>query len=162
MPAKSTSRSCSSTSGANPQPLLGVVTPKYKYINWFYGADGFQPAEELYDMQSDRSETKNLATSPENRSSLESLCKAYDQWLDQWQAEGVPNNGYPKYTRLADRSRPFATNDPQEIHSMAPAPKKNRPEAFRSKLPQSLIPATVNENPTQHRCLQRVIELQSR
>jgi len=82
---------------------LAVVTRKYKYIYWYYGDGLTPPAEELYDRLEDRYEMHNVADHPEHRAALERMRKIYDRHLRRWKENAVPGNGYPKYSRLADR-----------------------------------------------------------
>jgi arylsulfatase A-like enzyme len=109
--------------GTSASQALGVVTRDFKYIRWFYGADGYQPAEELYDMRSDRLEEHNLISSDKYAGDAQRMRLFYDRWLLRWAEEGVARNGYPKYTRLGDRGVSFDAQSPAEILAMNPEPK---------------------------------------
>jgi arylsulfatase A-like enzyme len=115
--------------GTSASQALGVVNRDFKYIRWFYGTDGFQPAEELYDMRSDRLEERNLISSDKHAADAQRMRLSYDRWLMRWAKEVVARNGYPKYTRLGDRSVSFDTQNPAEILAMNPEPKATKTAA---------------------------------
>ncbi len=104
--------------GARPSHSLAVVSKDWKYINWFYGADGYTPTEELYSMKNDRLENSNLSASPEQRGMMANMRKQYDAWLGVWAKEGVQNNGYQKYLKLADRNFDWSKAEPELLESM--------------------------------------------
>ena len=112
--------------GARPTHSLAVVSKDWKYINWFYGADGYVPTEELYSMKNDRLENKNLAANPEQKAVLDDLRKKYDVWLKVWAKEGVENNGYKKYIKLADRTFDWSTADRDLLDSMGVLQESDR------------------------------------
>jgi arylsulfatase A-like enzyme len=97
---------------------LAVVTQTHKYIHWFYGADGFERSEELFDMRNDQQEQVNLVGDESLESELDDMRRRYDDWLKVWEEQGVDRHGYPKYARLARRDFPFERNDPREIADM--------------------------------------------
>jgi arylsulfatase A-like enzyme len=104
--------------GSASAQSLAVVTPTHKYIHWFYGADGFERSEELFDMRNDQQEQVNLVGDAGSADVLDLVRAMYDGWIETWRAEGVADHGYPKYVRLADRHRPFDSNEQEEIDSM--------------------------------------------
>jgi arylsulfatase A-like enzyme len=119
--------------GARPAHSLAVVSTEWKYIHWFYGADGYEPTEELYSMKSDRLETRNLAGSPEQQHVLAAMQKKYDLWLGVWAKEGVDDNGYRKYIKLADRSFDWKTADRDLIESMGALNEAERNSGGKDK-----------------------------
>lgn len=106
---------------------LAVVTPEAKYIHWFYGGmNGFERSEELFNLTKDPLEQNNLVNNPEAKALLNDMRIKYDNWLAYWQAHGVSDRGYPKYTKLGDRHIPFESNSPQDIASMYEDEKKGK------------------------------------
>ena len=106
--------------GTPASQALGVVNRDFKYIRWFYGTDGFQPTEELYDMQNDRLEEHNLTLVEGHSDDAHRMRTLYDGWLKRWAEQGVDRNGYPKYIRLGSRHLPFSAQSTEEIWAMAP------------------------------------------
>ncbi len=119
--------------GARPAHSLAVVSREWKYINWFYGADGYTPTEELYSMKNDCLENHNAASNPEQRRMLDAMRKQYDSWLGVWEKEGVPNNGYRKYIKLADRNFDWSTAGKDLLNSMGPIDEAARNGAGKVK-----------------------------
>jgi len=105
---------------------LGVVTKDWKYIHWFYGADGFTPTEELYNYTKDKTEDINLVTKSEYASTLQKMQAKYDEWLQFWEEQCVDGNGYPKYVQLGNRSIPFSEHSPEMILDMYNDPKAKK------------------------------------
>ena len=61
-------------------PLIhGVRTERYKYTRYISQKP---PFEELFDLQKDPSETKNLVGSPEHRALLDELCGETDRYVE--------------------------------------------------------------------------------
>ncbi len=87
---------------------LAVVTPKWKYIYWMYGNSDISPAEELYNMQSDRFEMTNQADNPLCKTALMEMQKFYDKYIQQWKKDAVPDSRYRLYGKLADRNIPLS------------------------------------------------------
>jgi len=85
---------------------LSLVTEDSKYLYWFFG-EGMDPAEELYDMGSDRQEMINLVGEPEQQEKLENMQILYDDYIRFWKKECVPGNRYPDYAILFDRNLPW-------------------------------------------------------
>jgi arylsulfatase A-like enzyme len=119
--------------GARPSHSLAVVSKDWKYINWFYGADGYTPTEELYSMKNDRLENRNLSASAEQRGLMANMRKQYDAWLGVWEKEGVRNNGYQKYLKLADRNFDWSKADPELLESMGAIDEASRNGAGKEK-----------------------------
>lgn len=112
--------------GTPASQALGVVTRDFKFIRWFYGAAGYQPAEELYDMNSDRLEEHNLIADDQRAQDAQQMRLLYDGWLARWAEESVSRNGYPKYSRLGNRHVPFSAQIKEEIDAMQPEPKTGK------------------------------------
>lgn len=93
--------------GNIPAQAMSVVTEEHKYIYWFFGTEGMQPAEELYHRKNDPHEMKNLASNPEQKAVLQKMRKLYDAQLEKWAKECVQGNSYPEYVTLFDRSLPW-------------------------------------------------------
>lgn len=86
---------------------LGVVTKDWKYIFWSYAEGEFQPTEELYDLDNDPLELKNLASDASLKDSLNGMRKLYDQQVGAWKNLAVPYNNYQKYATIFDRNIPW-------------------------------------------------------
>jgi len=123
--------------GIRSAQSLGVVTPEWKYVNWFYGSDGFAPAEELYDMKRDRHEMRNAAANPELAGVLAEMRQRYDAWLDTWQRRGVADRGYPKYLKLAARGQTFADMPVDMIEGMGPLSGEKPEKVKKDKKPKT-------------------------
>jgi arylsulfatase A-like enzyme len=89
--------------GIIPTHELGVVTERYKYINWFFAGEGMQAAEELYDLKEDTLEMHNLVDKPEMQKTLRQMQKYYDQEVERWKKNCVQRNNYPEWAVLMDR-----------------------------------------------------------
>ncbi len=60
---------------------MAIVTPARKYIYWYYGDDGMQPTEELFQLTSDAYEMENVALQPQQADSLDRMRTLYDTEL---------------------------------------------------------------------------------
>ena len=94
--------------GPHQTHALAVVTPQWKYIYWMYGDSDISPAEELYNMRSDRFELTNQAENPLCKTALMKMQKFYDKYIQQWKKDAVPDSRYRLYGRLADRNIPLS------------------------------------------------------
>ena len=114
---------------------LAVVTPTHKYVHWFYGGEGFERTEELFDLSKDVLEQNNLAASIEAKPVLKAMQAKYDNWLNTWAEQGVKDREYPKYLKIADRHTPFSEVTPAEIKAMYPGkePKKKKNKKDKNK-----------------------------
>jgi arylsulfatase A-like enzyme len=92
--------------GESPTHSLSIVTDKYKYLYWFYG-DGMQPKEELYDLQADRYEMKNLASECSMKYKLQEMQEIYDTYVEKIKEESA-NKGYEAYAKLYNRAIPWS------------------------------------------------------
>ena len=106
--------------GDAPAHSLAVVTPEYKYIHWPF-AHEMRPAEELYQLSTDRFEMQNLADNPERAPILSRMQKHYDALLATWQAECVPEGNYPLYGQIFDRSLSWQ----EKLAAMNPRTRRN-------------------------------------
>ena len=55
-------------------PMRGLVTPRYKYVRYLKGG------EELYDLQADPQEMRNLIQDPAHEETADALRKKLDEW----------------------------------------------------------------------------------
>ena len=94
--------------GPRETHALAVVIPRWKYIYWMYGDHDMSPAEELYDMQTDRFELTNEVKNPLCKAALTQMQTLYDKHLEQWKKDCVPDYRYRIYGRLADRNIPWS------------------------------------------------------
>jgi arylsulfatase A-like enzyme len=90
--------------GKAPTHVLSVLTKDTKYIYWSYAAEGFEPAEELYDLSGDPLELVNEAGNAAYCRVLARMRATYDEYLLRWKAEAVPYNHYQQFARIFDRS----------------------------------------------------------
>ena len=80
---------------------MGVVTEQYKYIYWPYG-EGIDPREELFDIQFDPYEMRNLAMMQENHPALPSMKSHYREELNLWKKNAVSYNHYQPFGTVFD------------------------------------------------------------
>ncbi|TLX74341.1 acetylglucosamine-6-sulfatase [Labilibacter sediminis] len=106
--------------GTRSAQSLGVVTKDSKYIYWMYGAEGYKPEEELFNIKQDPLEQNDLSKSPENAKQLETMRQYYDQWLGIWNKNMVHKAGYPKYVELGNRNIPFDSHPWETVKEMYP------------------------------------------
>ena len=87
---------------------FGVVTRQWKYIYWFYGAEGMTPTEELYDMRNDKLELTNAAADSGGNAAIEAARAAYDQQLSLLKQSAAPDTHHRQYAILFDRQIPWS------------------------------------------------------
>ncbi|MBT5925808.1 MAG: acetylglucosamine-6-sulfatase, partial [Verrucomicrobia bacterium] len=80
---------------------LGVVTEQYKYIYWCYG-EGMDPREELFDIQFDPFEMRDLASMQQNHPALGVMRNHYRAELDLWKKNAVRYNHYQPFGTIFD------------------------------------------------------------
>ena len=83
---------------------LGIVTRKWKYINWFYG-EKMVPKEELFNMEKDKYELINAAEDERNQRDLEKMRALYDQEVSSIKKESAFSHKI--YGALFDRTIPW-------------------------------------------------------
>ena len=81
---------------------FGVVTKKWKYLYWYSHANGMVSTEELFNMESDRSESANVAYDDQNKAALDAMRELYDRHLYEIEQNAI-NDNYGKYKDLFDR-----------------------------------------------------------
>ena len=81
---------------------FGVVTKKWKYLYWYSHKNGMVATEEMFDMESDRSESANVAYDEENKATLDTMRELYDRHLYEIEQNAI-NDNYGKYKDLFDR-----------------------------------------------------------
>ncbi len=90
--------------GIKSAQSMAIVTPEWKYIYWYYGSNGMKPTEELFHLETDRSEMTLLTTKPEYAAQLNVMRTAYDTALAEIQAKVVQGHGYENYPTLFSRT----------------------------------------------------------
>ncbi len=85
--------------GTSSAQSLAVLTKRFKYIYWFDG----DAAEELYDIENDPLEMKNLAGNPDYAAVLAQMQTKYDTWLADWTKTSIMRDDYQKYSTIAKR-----------------------------------------------------------
>lgn len=88
---------------------FAVVTDSWKYVYWPYAEGAFEATEELYFLETDRLELRNLADSPTAATELDRLRAVYEERLAHWANEGVPFHGYPAFSTIFDRALDWET-----------------------------------------------------
>ena len=86
---------------------LSVVTSTHKYIYWPYG-EGTDPSEELFDIEFDPYEMRNLLAVDHPHPALGKMRAYYQQWLDAWSQQAVAHNHYQVFAKVFDRHLPWA------------------------------------------------------
>lgn len=90
----------------------GVVGQDYKYIYWPYESGDYNATEELFRIDVDPLELKNLVLSDEAPKDLRRLRKVYDSRVKNWQTQAVDYNNYVPYGKVFDRSIPWTPSFP--------------------------------------------------
>ncbi len=108
---------------------LAIVTEEWKYIYWFYGADGMQPTEEFFHVGNDRFEQRPLPLDGPHADQLALLRAAYDKELAAIATKFVPNHNYDKYGVLFSRTIPWSEKAPLAKKPNANKPKKEKKPA---------------------------------
>lgn len=104
--------------GARAAQSIAVVSEDWKYIHWFYGADGYQQMEELFDMKKDRLELSNEAENTKYRRKLRKMHEKYDHWMTYWENNSLPGSDYGIYSKLAKRGADYKAIDSNVIMKM--------------------------------------------
>lgn len=91
---------------------LGVVTKERKYIFWSYAEGDFEPTEEMYDLDNDPLELKNLAANANQTAALQEMRTIYDEHVAAWKVLAVPCNDYQKFATIFDRNLPWLHKRP--------------------------------------------------
>ena len=95
--------------------VFAVVSKRWKYIYWWYGGGDLQPTEELFEVDKDRYDLRNVAGGAIHKKALEEMRRIYDAYVAQFRREGVSYNDYERYKTLFDRheswelKKPFGT-----------------------------------------------------
>ncbi|MBI9018887.1 MAG: sulfatase [Phycisphaerae bacterium] len=89
--------------GNIPTYEMGVVSEDYKYLYWFFGAEGMKPAQELYNLKDDPYEMHNLVADAKYSDKLAEMQKLYDREIKRWQEKCVQREEYPECGIMLDR-----------------------------------------------------------
>ncbi|NNE91409.1 MAG: sulfatase [Verrucomicrobiales bacterium] len=108
--------------GPEPTHCIGIVTDSHKYIHWYYAGDGMKPAEELYDLKTDRLELNNLVGNPDASGVLKSIRETYDSYVSSLKDHSRTPH-YAKYATLFDRSTSWEAKQPLLPKKLTPAGK---------------------------------------
>lgn len=89
---------------------LAVTDHRYKYVYWYYKDEQHKltPTEELYDLQNDPYELKNIVKEKKQQRILNRMRGLYDQYVAHWKAHTVTYNSYEEYGILFDRQVSWA------------------------------------------------------
>ncbi len=91
---------------------MAVVSPKWKYIHWYYAGKGMKPTEELFHLAQDRIEMGNIATDSQFSAQLATARTAYDAEIAAMIAKVVKGHGHEPYAVLFDRTSAWETKEP--------------------------------------------------
>lgn len=89
--------------GIKSAQSMAVVTPKWKYIHWYFG-EGMQPTEELFDLSKDRYEMTNSVAIASHAETLATLRGYYDQELANIERGVMQEHGYENYPTVFSRT----------------------------------------------------------
>ena len=84
---------------------LAVVTKDTKYIYWPYDKGEFFPAEELYDLKTDRLELIDLTDDEDSEDRLAQMQSLYDQAVLHWKENAVDYHNYAKFSGFFERKQ---------------------------------------------------------
>ena len=87
--------------GTQGTTCMSIVTNTHKYVYWPYGEE-FEPAEELFDLENDPFELKNVIADSAYAKTLKSMRAEYQAQLAQWNSEAVPYNDYQQFGTILD------------------------------------------------------------
>ena len=85
---------------------MSVVDNRYKYIYWCCG-EQLEPAEELFDLQSDPDEMVNLVDHDRHQALLSTMRQRYMEQLKHWQENAVDYHNYQSFGKLLDPTVPW-------------------------------------------------------
>ena len=117
---------------------LAVVTREWKYINWFYSANGFSQSEELYH-KDDTYENSNVKIA--NPTVMTDLHAKYDDWLDQWTADATARDRYQDYPDLMGRGVNMSVDFTEAEVKAIMSPKSTADYVVHSNNPSPNYPA---------------------
>lgn len=98
--------------GPESAQSFGVISPNHKYIYWYYSNNEMKPAEELYNLQTDRLELHDLAIETESSFALNEMRSHYDAHIARI-AKHAYRDTYRRYATLFDRNTPW--NEKQSL-----------------------------------------------
>ncbi|OFY66651.1 MAG: acetylglucosamine-6-sulfatase [Bacteroidetes bacterium RBG_13_43_22] len=96
--------------GTAPHMALAIVTDEWKYIYWYYG-NNIDPAEELFNLEGDPFEMKNLINEEQYKETLNKMREYYDMEVQRWKEQAVPYNDYACFGILFDRHINFTEKE---------------------------------------------------
>jgi arylsulfatase A-like enzyme len=111
--------------GPKAMHSYGVVTKTHKFVYWPYETGEFEATEELYNLEKDPTELKNLAANPEQAPALKKMRATYDEMVAHWRANAADYNNYQPYGDIFDRNIPWT-----------PAAQKKRPDNVKPGNPK--------------------------
>ena len=88
--------------GAPTTFSMSVVSETHKYIYWCYG-EQMEPSEELFDLEADPLEMKNIVADVAQQKTLMKMRQRYDAENDRWRKHAVTYNHYQPFGPLLDR-----------------------------------------------------------
>ena len=116
---------------------FGVVTKKWKYLYWYSHANGMVSTEELFNMESDRSESANVAYDDQNKAALDAMRELYDRHLYEIEQNAI-NDDYGKYKDLFDRRRLWDAKEEilKKSKGKAKGKSKTKPKSADAEKPK--------------------------
>jgi arylsulfatase A-like enzyme len=87
--------------GTQGTTCMTIVTETHKYLYWPYGEE-FKPGEELFDLENDPYELKNVINDPSQAKALAAIRTEYQAELARWKEEAVPHNDYQQFGTILD------------------------------------------------------------
>ncbi|MFR9629612.1 MAG: sulfatase-like hydrolase/transferase [Rikenellaceae bacterium] len=89
---------------------MAIVEDKMKYIYWCFN-DGMDSTEELFDLNADPLELKDISKEANSQQTMKKMRKLYDARLAEWRKNGTKRNGYMPFSTILTRGIEWETRE---------------------------------------------------